>query len=350
MKNINTGQSLIELVIALAIGGIFITAATSSIYLILRNSSEVRMNQIATFLAQEYFDNLNSISYSKWLEIYCPPSGVCPGGSKDSGSQFYLIPSGTTYALETGASSTIIEGENFTRYFSIENVNRDSCGIGDITSVAASPSCVFWPSSGEVLDDPSTQKITIKVGWKNNGSLIRSVYLTRHQNFNFRQSYWSGGSGQDFFTTSTGATVINDKFTVSTNMSFFSSDGGYIQQSSTLTEANLTSSIYEFLNQSTGQNNAAINTISWLGNLNGNPSESVKFQIAAISSPSGPWDYKGPDGTSGSYYNTSGPSVVIPVNLQYNNNYRYFRYKIFLSNSGQPYGPRVDEVNISWSP
>ena len=350
MKNINTGQSLIELIIALAIGGIFITAATSAMYLVLRNSAEVRMNQIATFLAQEYFDNLNSISYSKWLEIYCPPSGVCPGSLKGFDSQFYLIPSGVTYALETGASSTIIEGVSFTRYFSIENVNRDFCGIGDITSASAGSFCSSWPPpSGEVLEDPSTQKITIKVSWKNNGSLVRSVYLVRHQNFNFKQSNWSAGPGQEFFSTSTGVTAVNDKFTTSTNVSFYSGNGGYIQQTSTSTDANLVSSVFEFLTQSMGQKKAAINTISWQGDLNGNPLGSVKFQIAATSSPSGPWDYKGPDGTSGTYYNTSGPPAVIPVNLQYNNNYPYFRYKIFVS-STQAYGPRVDEVNINWSP
>jgi len=351
MKNTNNGQSLIELIVALAIGGIFIMAATSAVYIIVRNSAEVRMSQIATFLAQEYFDNLNAISRSRWLEIYCPPSGICPGGSKGSDSQFYLISSGASYDLEIGASSTIIEGENFIRYFSIENVNRDFCGIGDITSEAAGPSCSSWPPSGsEIFEDPSTQKITIKITWKNNGSLIRSVYLVRHQNFNFRQSDWSAGSNQDFFSTSTGAAVVNNKFASSTNISFFSGNSGYIQQTSISTDADLTSSIFEFLNQSTGQNSAAMNIISWQGSLNGNPSGNVKFQIAATSSPGGPWDYKGPDGTSGDYYYTSGPLDVIPINLQYNNNYRYFRYKVFLSNSGQPYGPRVDEINISWSP
>ncbi|MEK7635534.1 MAG: prepilin-type N-terminal cleavage/methylation domain-containing protein [Patescibacteria group bacterium] len=344
-----SGQSLIELIIALTIGGIFITAATSAIYLVLRNSLEVRMNQIASFLAQEYFDNINAISQSRWLEIYCPPSGVCPGNPKGSNSQFHLIASSTTYVLEAGASSTVIEGENFTRYFSIENINRDSCGIGNITNAATSTSCSVWPSSGEVLEDPSTQKVTIIINWKNNGSLVRSVYLTRNRNFNFKQSDWSDGSGQEFFPTSTGAAVVNNKFTTSTNMSFSGGNGGNIYQTSTSTSAKLTSSVFEFFSQSTGQSKAAINTISWNGNLNGNPSASVKFQIAATSSPSGPWNYYGPDGTSGVYYETSGPGAVKSVNLQYNNNYRYFRYKIFVS-STQPYGPKVDEINISWSP
>lgn len=348
MKNTNSGQSLIELIIALAIGGIFITAATSSIYLIIKSNTETKTNQIATFLAQEYLDNLNAISYSRWLEIYCPPSGICPGSPKDFYLQLHLVASSTSFALDVGATSTIIDGKNFVRYFSIENVNRNSCGIGDITSNSATI-CNMEGGSSYIAEDPSTQKITIKVEWESNHSLTKTGYLTRWQNFNFKQSDWSAGPNQEFFSTSTGATIINNKFTTSTNMSFFGGNGGYIQQTSTLTIADITSSIFEFLSQSTGQKSAAINTIGWLGNLNGNLSASVKFQIAATSSPNGPWNYKGPDGTNGSYYNTSGQSAVIPVNLQYNNNYRYFRYKIFIS-STQPSGPRVDEINISWSP
>lgn len=348
MKNTNSGQSLIELIIALAIGGIFITTATSSIYLIIKSSAETRTNQIATFLAQEYFDNLNAISYSRWLEIYCPPSGICSDSSKGVDSQFHLIASSTTFALDVGTTSTIIEGKNFIRYFSIENVNRDSCGVGNITTNSTTI-CNMESGSSYVAEDPSAQKITIKVEWEGNHSLTKTGYLTRWQNFNFKQSDWSGGYGQEFFSTSTGATVVNDKSTTSTNISFFSNDDRYIQQTSTSTDAKLTSSVFEFLSQSIGQRRAAINTISWLGNLNGNPSESVKFQIAATSSPSGPWNYKGPDGTNGSFYETSDSGAVKQINLQYNNNYQYFRYKIFVS-STQPNGPRVDEVNISWSP
>lgn len=342
MKKNNSGQSLIELIIALTIGGIFITAAVSAVYLIIRNNSEVRTNQIATFLAQEYFDNLNTIASSRWLEIYCPPSGVCPGSAKGSSSQFHLVASGTTYAILDGTTSTIIEGKSFSRYFSIENVNRNSCGVGDVTTNSTT-TCAMESGSSYVAEDPSAQKITIRVAWGNSGSLERMVYLTRRQNFNFRQTDWSGGDSQENFPTSTNMTMINNRFATSSNINF---SAGSIQQISTSTLAWLESSIFNTFAYS----GAAINTISWKGSLNGNLSTNVGFQIAAATSSLGPWIYKGPDGTSGTYYNdTADPFAVIPVNLQYNNNYQYFRYKLFIL-VATAQGSRVDEVATNWSP
>ncbi len=60
----------------------------------------------------------------------------------------------------------------------------------------------------------------------------------------------------------------------------------------------------------------------------------IKFQIASSNSSNGPWNFIGEDGTTSSYYPSSGsliPNVSIPLNSKYHYNHRYFRYKIFLS-------------------
>jgi hypothetical protein len=119
--------------------------------------------------------------------------------------------------------------------------------------------------------------------------------------------------------------------------------------------ATLTSSIFD-----TGvSSGVAINTIMWQGNQ---PSgTSVKFQIAssncsngATNPPTcntGSWTYRGPDGSNTTYYTPSGPGVPAKINLQYHNNHRYFRYKIFLySDAGKTQSPRVDDVIINYSP
>jgi|GEM_PF-755186 len=63
------------------------------------------------------------------------------------------------------------------------------------------------------------------------------------------------------------------------------------------------------------------------------------------------WDFKGPDGSNTTYYAPIGPGYPAQINLQYHNNVRYFRYKIFLySNAAQTAGPRVDDVIINYSP
>ncbi len=209
----NSGQSLIEVIIAVVIGAILVGASAITISPILRSNLETRNVGIATSFAQEYLDNIQSLTESGWQVIYNPPSAKGPS------SQFYLVPSGTTYAVRAGTTSTIFEGKTFTRYFSIENVNRDSCGVGNITNDNIT-SCSLGPSSIGVADDPSTQEITVTVTWPVSGSLTRTQYFTRNINKTFVQIDWSGGSGQEGPIT-----VENNKFTSSVNINSTSSPG-----------------------------------------------------------------------------------------------------------------------------
>ena len=106
----------------------------------------------------------------------------------------------------------------------------------------------------------------------------------------------------------------------------------------------LTSSIFD-----TGiSNGAGLNSIMWQGNK---PSGTeVNFQIASAATSTGPWDYKGWDGSASSYYAPLDVGVPLQINPAHHNNYRYFRYKIFLySNQARTQSPRVDDVIINYS-
>lgn len=107
---------------------------------------------------------------------------------------------------------------------------------------------------------------------------------------------------------------------------------------------NLTSSVFDAGIAS----GAAINAITWRGNQ---PSGTgVKFQIASSDSAAGPWEYKGPNGSSTEYYSVA-ENVPVKINPAHHNNRRYFRYRIFLeSDAGKTASPRVDDIIISWSP
>lgn len=185
----NTGQSLIEIIISLAIGVILIGAATMGIAPMLRSNVASNNIQTANSLAQEYLDNLQNIAESNWANVYNPP------GAKGSSSQFYLNQNGSTYQIAAGTNPITVQGTIFTRYFSIQNVNRDSCGFGNITTDAIT-ACATGPGTAGVAEDLSTQKITIVVNWPNNSSISRVEYLTRSGSKVFNQSDWSGGSGQ----------------------------------------------------------------------------------------------------------------------------------------------------------
>ena len=213
------GQSLIEILIAVALGAILIGGAVVTIIPTLKSNLETQNVQIATSLAQEYLDNLQSLAESNWQIIYNPPAAKGPN------SQFYLRATSTTYEIISGTTSTVIEGKTFTRYFSIENVNRNFCGAGDVTTNATT-TCNSGPGSIGVADDPSTQKITVTVSWQSgasNPSVQKSQYLTRSRNKVFVQTDWSAGPGQEGPITSE-----NNKFTTSTNIDYSTTNGSII--------------------------------------------------------------------------------------------------------------------------
>jgi hypothetical protein len=69
----------------------------------------------------------------------------------------------------------------------------------------------------------------------------------------------------------------------------------------------------------------------------------VKFQVAGSNSPYGPFNYVGPDGTSGTYFTTSGAA------LSQFNGFRYLRYEAFLSTSNSGVTPSLTSVSVCFN-
>lgn len=200
MRNKN-GQALIEVLIGLAIGGVVVGSIVGALGLILRSSSDTKNFQIAASLNQELADKVTAIAEANWLDIYDVPT-------KGTSTQYWVNTSGTIFIVATGTEALEIEGTNFTRFFSVENVMRDSSG--DIVA-----------SGGD--DDPSTQKITVYTRWLSGGDTSEATivrYVTRWKNFVFQQSDWSGGGGQEGPLTEP-----NNKFSSSTSIDYSSVPG-----------------------------------------------------------------------------------------------------------------------------
>ncbi|GEM_PF-655995 len=333
------GQVISEIIVSLAIGAVFITVAAAGIALYIRQSHQARMTQIAGSLTQEYFDQLKSIAESNWSSVYNPPA------SKGEGSQFFITPTSTSYEVAAGTTTTTREGQTFIRYFSIENVNRESCGIGRITPGSVMP-CSMQSGAGYVAEDPLTQKITVIVSWGNE-SLAMPQYLTRARTRSWVQTDWSGGAvpGQE------AVRVPVNTFAASTNIDIASSTGS-IYLSSGAQNGNLTSAVFD----ASSTAGIAMNNIFWLGAF---PSgASVRFQATSSNCPNGEsnppacntgsWDFIGPDGSATTYYIPSDADTIIPLNPQHHANKRYFRYKVFLS-ATEANGPRVDDIVIGLS-
>ena len=207
------GQSLVEILVAIGVGAILIGGAVGVISPILKSNLETKNIQVASSLAQQYLDNLRNIAEADWSNIYNPPA------LKGSDSQFYLSSASSTYIIISGSLPMVVEGRNFAIHFSVENVNRDSCGAGNITEESVT-FCSAGPGSAGIADDPSTQKITVSVSWVSGGFLSRSEYFTRSKNAVFVQTDWSGGAEQEGPITSE-----NGKFASSTNINFSTTTG-----------------------------------------------------------------------------------------------------------------------------
>ncbi|MEK9154753.1 MAG: fibronectin type III domain-containing protein [Patescibacteria group bacterium] len=85
-------------------------------------------------------------------------------------------------------------------------------------------------------------------------------------------------------------------------------------------------------------NRATFGAFSW--NATTTAGTTLQFQVAANNTGSG-WSYVGTDGTSGTYFTTSGTDI--PSSL-YNN--RYFRYKAYLSSTVSSSTPILNDVTI----
>ncbi len=77
------------------------------------------------------------------------------------------------------------------------------------------------------------------------------------------------------------------------------------------------------------------------------------YKVAVAGVGSDAWSYIGPDGTSATFYVSTGPDVPVPVVTAHHNNKRYYRYKIYLEFREKLAGdtkPVVDDVIVNWSP
>ncbi|MDO8429961.1 MAG: 6-bladed beta-propeller [bacterium] len=199
------GQSLIEVVIAMAIGVIMIAVSSGTIALVLQSNQLSQNNQTASELAVALADNLSVLTESNWHNIY--------DLNKGSGNKYYIATSSGVLVIQSGEEQIIVDGIQFARYFYAENVSRNSGGnIESVYNVSN--------------DDPSTQKATLVTNWIINGSnsvTAYSIYLTRWRNRLLWQTDWSGGSGQEGPVSQ-----INNKFDSYQNVNFSATPGSIV--------------------------------------------------------------------------------------------------------------------------
>ncbi len=147
---------------------------------------------------------------------------------------------------------------------------------------------------------------------------------------------WTGGSGQEYWSTTTPDRYYQDDGNIDVNsvptgVRLKKITGSYVLSGW------LESSIFD-----TGSLGSNYTTIAWEPTTQTAGTE-IKFQLAASNNLGGPWDYVGPDGTAGSFYDVSGNDIS--SNLDGN---RYIRYKVYLSTVDDKKTPILTTVNLNY--
>lgn len=185
-KDKKNGQSLIELILAIALGVIFIGVAAMVIAPILKINTETNEAKVGGAWARELLENARTWTENDWHNL--------DGLSRGAPNYFYLSTSTTDFASSSGVESLIIGTTTYNRYFYIEDVCRDG---GDVYSIKES-------CGGFDPIDPSVIKIILRYSWSPEyATKTFSTLVTRFRNKVTAQTDWSLGPDVNGTTTIT---------------------------------------------------------------------------------------------------------------------------------------------------
>jgi len=165
------GQSLLELIVAVAVGVVTVLAAVTVLSLNLRIGHQDTFYQSAAFLQQKLADDLTVTAERDWQGL----------ALSEENKKYRLAATAAegVFKIEPGTTVVNLDETDYTTFFTISGVARDSQG-----------------SIGSGGDDPSTKKADIFITWVFRGETATSTvsrYLTRSRNLVIQQTDWSGG-------------------------------------------------------------------------------------------------------------------------------------------------------------
>lgn len=189
---LQSGQSLIELVVGIAISVLFLTGALGIIMVTLKLDFQNKYGQAASELAQEITEQVTSVANADWHNL--DRADIIHDGATHYRLVEQITEGKTFFTVQAGDIQPVLNGQTYTEFFTIEDVDREG------------------------ILDPATLKITSTVRWTDNGDPNETVftrYLTRNRDRGATQTDWSGGAINPLETI---VTSFNNEFTVSTGL------------------------------------------------------------------------------------------------------------------------------------
>lgn len=180
-----SGQSLIDVLIASALGALLLVGALSVLAPALRGGSDAEHAQDGAAAARGMIDGVRSLAASDWSALF----SLTPGNS------YHLTYSSTSTTVVPGVDTSMATTTGILRAFSVAHVRRNSGGA--------------VISSGGYVDS-STLALSVAYSAPHAASRTISTFLTRTARSNaIFQTDWSGGTGQTSATTTPGNTYAS---------------------------------------------------------------------------------------------------------------------------------------------
>ena len=199
MDTSRSGQSFVELLVAISIGAIFMVGVAMIIAPSLNENGQSAKVQTAATNAQSLMSNIRVWSEGGWSNILSLATGTT--------HQYYLITSSSPYTATSGVQSLVVGTTTYTDYFYLSDAYRDTSGN------------LTLASSGGNTYDPSSKQISVVYNWIGGKAGAITTFLTRNDDAAFDQTDWSGGA------TMSVATSVGNQFGTSSNIDYTTSTG-----------------------------------------------------------------------------------------------------------------------------
>lgn len=211
----HNGQTLIEVLIAIAVGAILFIGAASTLIPSTKITTQTAATAKAAALQNELIQNVASWASGNWSALLSLAT--------TSAHQYYLLTAQSPFTATSGVESISENSSTIIRYFYVDDVERNSAG--QVVS-----------SGGTV--DPSTKEVTV-VAYSQPSTLLPtttiSFYLTRNGESALAQANWSGGGG-----VTNPVTTVTSTYATSSNIN--TSSTGSLTLNSTSTSGAISSS------------------------------------------------------------------------------------------------------------
>jgi hypothetical protein len=214
MKIDNSGQILLEVMVAMSIAAVVVVLGSQLIYVSLLGNKAAQDNDIASGLLQEVFAAVQASATENWNNVYSLTHGA---------TVYYPQKSAGKWVLVAGTESVPLNLAAYSRFFTIQNVCRD-INIANKAIVGVSDSSGSAITCNNISNsrlDPSTQKIIVTVSWPGGQTKSESSYLTRWRNKICTNTNWVGGKNYPtdnvFICSGSVNTYYNDDGNVDTS-------------------------------------------------------------------------------------------------------------------------------------